>query len=94
MPALLIRHHVADFDRWKAAFDAEDAVRRTHGCLRSHLFRSIGTGGEMLILLEWDNLDRAWMFAQSDDLRATLPRTDGDDEPDLWLLTESSRMRI
>lgn len=31
MTTLMVTHPVADFDTWKAAFDAGDVVRRRHG---------------------------------------------------------------
>lgn len=94
MPALLIRLRVTDYGTWRSAFDEQDAVRRAHGCQRGLLFRGVGDEDEMVILLDWDEVDRAWMFAQSDDLQATLRRADVADKPDLWLLSETNRMRI
>jgi len=35
-----------------------------------------------------DDLDRARLFAQSDDLRETMTRSGMADEPDLWFLEE------
>ena len=32
MPYLMVRHRVADFDQWKAAFDAHQAARAEAGC--------------------------------------------------------------
>lgn len=94
MPALLIRHRVSNYGTWKVGFDAQDTVRRAHGCQRCLLFRGAGDDDEILILLEWDEVDRAWMFAQSDEMQAALQQPDVADEPDLWLLSDSSRMRI
>lgn len=88
MSALLIRHKVTDYERWKPVFDEQDATRRAHGCQRGHLFRSVSDPDEILILLEWDDLDRAWLFAQSDDLREVLKRAGVAEEPEVWFLGE------
>jgi len=91
MPALLIRHRVTDFATWKPVFDEQDATRRAHGCRGGRLFRNAADPHEMLILLEWDDPERARLFAQSDDLREELTRADVVDEPDLWCLEETDQ---
>lgn len=92
MPALLIRHKVADFATWRSAFDEQEATRRAHGCQLGRLFRNAADPNEILILLEWDSLDRAWLFAQSDDLREELKRPDVTDEPNQWFLVETDQV--
>ncbi len=89
MPALLIRHKVADYAAWKPGFDEHDATRRAYGCRGGRLFRNAADLNETLILLDWDDLDRARLFAQSDDLREALTRAGVADEADLWFLEET-----
>ncbi len=86
MPILLIRHKVTDFATWKANFDDQDATRGAHGCQGDRLFQNAADPNELLILLEWDSLERAYLFAQSDELRDDLKRADVADDPDLWFL--------
>ena len=94
MPALLIRHKVTDYATWQVVFHEQDAIRRAHGCQRGRLFRNDSDPNEILTLLEWDNLERAWLFAQSDDLREVLKRAEVADEPDLWFLGETDQMPV
>jgi len=91
MPALLIRHKVTDYATWQSVFDEQEATRRAYGCQLGRLFRNISDPNEIVILLEWDNLERARLFAQSDDLRDELKRAEVADEPDLWFLGETSQ---
>ncbi len=91
MPALLLRHRVTDYEAWKTGFDEQHATRRAHGCQRGRLLRSAAEPNELLILLEWDDLERARLFAQSDDLWDLMRRADVMDEPDLWVLEEADR---
>lgn len=94
MPALLIRHKVTDYETWQSVFDEQDATRRAHGCQRGRLFHNVSDPDEMLILLEWDSLERAWLFAQSDDLQEVLKRAEVVDEPDLWFLGETNQAPV
>jgi heme-degrading monooxygenase HmoA len=89
MPALLIRHKVNDFETWKPVFDELDANRRAHGCQGSWIFRNDDNPSETLILLRWDDLDRARLYVQSDDLRDALNRGGVAEEPDFWFLEDS-----
>ena len=93
MPSLLIRHHVADYDAWKAVFDEHELTRRANGSQGGRLFHSSSDPNEVLLLLEWDDLERARLFAQSDDLREELKQTDVTDDPDLWFLEGTNQAR-
>jgi heme-degrading monooxygenase HmoA len=91
MPALLIRHRVEDYATWKPVFDAEESTRRANGSQGARLFRNADDPNETLILLDWDDLERARLFVQSDDLRDAMEHAGVVDEPDLWFLEETSR---
>jgi hypothetical protein len=91
MPALLIRHKVTNYAAWRAIFDEQDATRRAYGCQLGRLFRNDSDPNEVLVLLEWDSLERAWLFAQSDELRDDLRRAEVADDPDLWFLGDANQ---
>jgi hypothetical protein len=88
MPALLIRHHVADYPAWKAVFDEHAFTRRANGSQGGRLFRDAVDRNEVLALLAWDDLDRARLFADSDDLREVMTRAGVTDRPDIWFLED------
>jgi heme-degrading monooxygenase HmoA len=91
MRALLIRHKVIDYETWLPGFDEQEAIRRAHGCQHGRLFRNVSDPNEILMLLEWDDLERARLFAQSDDLREELRQADVVDNPDVWFLGAANR---
>ncbi len=92
MPSLLIRHRVADFDVWKPLFDEHESTRRANGSQGGRLFRSADNLGEVLILLMWDDLRRARLFVDSDDLRMAMQRAGVTDQPDVWFLEDGDRL--
>ena len=93
MPCLLIRHTVQDYSDWKAVFDEQEDLRRANGSQGGRLFRSTESG-EVLVLLEWDDLERARLFADSDDLREALARAGVTDRPDIWFLEDVERPTV
>lgn len=90
MSALLIRHKVADYAIWRRVFDGHGDYRRASGSRGGRLFRNVADPNETLILLEWDDLTRARLFAQSDDPREAMALAGVIDEPYLWVLDETS----
>jgi hypothetical protein len=91
MPSLLIRHHVADYPAWKAVFDEQGDLRRANGSQGGWLFRSTESG-EVLVLLEWDDLERARLFVDSDDLKEGLIRSGVAGAPDIWFLEDGDHL--
>ena len=89
MPALLIRCHVADYPAWKTVFDEHAIARRANGSRGGRLFRDAADPNEVLALLTWDDLDRARLFVDSDDLRETMTRAGVTDRPDIWFLEDA-----
>ena len=88
MPCLLIRHKVQDYSTWKAVFDEDEATRRANGSQGGWLFRDADDPHEVLLLLAWDDLERARLFADSDDLREALARAGVTDRPDISFLED------
>jgi hypothetical protein len=91
MPSLLIRHHVADYSAWKAGFDEHAPTRRAYGAQGEWLFRDADDPQQVLLLLEWDDLERARLFVDSDDLREAMNRGGVVDRPDIWFLQDVDR---
>ena len=91
MPYVLIRHKVEDYAKWKTIFDEHGATRGAAGCKGGQLLRNADDPNELVILFEWDDLDKARQFGQSDDLRETMERAGVADRPDVYFLDEIER---
>ena len=89
MPYLLVRHRVEDYARWRPLYDEHGATRKASGSAGGRVFRSADNPNEVIILLEWDDLEKARQFAQSEDLRQAMQRAGVVDQPDLYFLNEA-----
>ncbi len=94
MPSLLIRHRVADIAVWKPVFDEHGMTRRANGSRGGRIFWSADDPLEVFVLLEWDDLERARFFADSDDLREVMARAGVSGEPEIWFLEELGRPAV
>ena len=90
MAVLLIRHRVRQYHDWKAVFDADAAARHAYGALSGRIFRGVSDPDEVVVVLEWDDPERARLFARSDDLRQALALAGVADQPDIWILGEGA----
>jgi heme-degrading monooxygenase HmoA len=86
MPYLLIRHKVQDYAKWKPLFDEHGASRQANGSRGGQLFRNAHDPNELFILFDWDDLEQARQFVQSEDLREVMQRAGVADQPDLYFL--------
>ncbi len=94
MPSLFIRCHVADYLAWRAVFDEYEPTRLANGSQGGWLFRNADDPDEVLLLLAWDDLERARLFADSDDLREAMARAGVTDRPDIWFLEDVGRPTV
>ena len=92
MPYFLVRHKVTDFAKWKPVFDEHGTTRQASGSKGGLLLRSADDPNEVVLLLEWDDLDRARQFAGSDDLRQAMQRAGVADQPDLYSLDHAEKV--
>ena len=88
MNYLLIRHKVADFAKWKPAYDAHGSARANAGLKEEHLLRNTDDPNEVVLLFSAQNLNKAKQFAASDDLRQRMQQVGVTDKPDIWFLND------
>ncbi len=70
MPYLLERYKGHDYARWRAVLDADAAGREAAGCRGARILRNADDPEEVVVLFEWDSLERARQRIES----ATLGR--------------------
>jgi heme-degrading monooxygenase HmoA len=84
MPYLLVRHKVADYTKWRPLFDQHAATRRANGAKGGQILRSANNPNEVILLFEWENLEKARQFAQSSNLREIMQQAGVIDQPDIY----------
>jgi heme-degrading monooxygenase HmoA len=94
MPYWLVRASVEDYEKWKPGFDEHSSARGESGSKGGRLFRNAEDPNEVVILLEWDNLENVRQFAQSDNLREAMQRHGVVDRPDVYFLEEVEEVPV
>ena len=93
MVNVLIRHEVADYAAWKAAFDAALDWRLHNGERSARIFHAAGNLNDLTLLFEWESLEQARVFLASDELKAKMAAAGVKGQPRVEFLTEMYTIR-
>ena len=88
MTYMLIRHRVADFEKWKPAYEDHRSAREAAGLKALHLWRNADNPSEVLLLFEAADLGKAKDFADSSDLKEKMQAAGVQGTPDILFLSE------
>lgn len=94
MPYILIRHKIQDYAKWKPVFDEHGTDRRAAGSKGGRLFRNADNRNELVILLEYADMNKAREFVQSETLRKAMEKAGVADKPDIYFLEEIERFSV
>ncbi len=93
MVHMIIRHKVADYSRWKEAFDAHLNLRKAAGETEARVMVSVDDPREVTLFFDWDSLDRARRFVGSDDLKQAMKLAGVVGDPDVRFLEDARAVR-
>jgi len=66
---MLTKFEVEDFPRWKAVFLAAESIRTAAGAKNVQIFQGSENSNMLMVITEWDSLEKAKAFSQSPGLR-------------------------
>ncbi|MGD9712812.1 MAG: cyclase [Thermomicrobiales bacterium] len=72
MVRLFVRHSVDDYASWRNAYDDFDTVRAQLGVVDKAVYRTAGDPNNVTVTHDFESLDSAKAFADSDDLKAAM----------------------
>ncbi len=89
MAHLLIRCKVESYPKWRPVFNEGDAARVAAGQIGTpQVFRSGDDPWEIVVLMEWDELERARQFVVSPELEAVMKSSGVADIPTITFLSQ------
>ncbi len=70
-----VRHTVADYDKWRSFFDADDARRRSAGATGTiQIFCDAEDANVVTAIMEWNNAENATKFMNDPALREVMQK--------------------
>lgn len=88
---ILIRHRVRDYAKWTPVLNEHGATLKAKGAKEGHLVHNANDPNEFVLLLEWDNREKARQFVLSEDLRKAMERSGVSDQPGVYFLDKRKR---
>lgn len=84
MATMFIRHQVADFGKWKQAYDAFGPERQQLGVSADAVYRRAEDGNDVTVTHEFATLEAAHHFVESNELRGVMQEAGVAGEPTVW----------
>ncbi len=85
--AVVVRTQVADFDSWLVAFNAHEDARQAAGILGHHINRAEDDPNNVSLFMALSDLEKAKVFATSDDLREKMQESGVISAPEITYMT-------
>jgi hypothetical protein len=89
MVHVLVHHKVADFNRWKEAFDTHIIARKRAGEIGFHVFHNMEDARDLFLLLDWESVDQAKKFMSSGELRERMQQAGVEGIPEIQYLEDA-----
>jgi hypothetical protein len=86
---VFIRHKVADYQKWRDAFEDYFAQRRDAGEQSFVIGHRDGDERDLCLLFMWSNAEEARKFLDSDGLRKAMKDAGVTDEPDVYIFEQT-----
>jgi len=68
-----LRLNVADYDKWRLGFDANESSRKAAGSTGANQFyRDVGNPNNVTLVLEWDEAEKAQAFLNDPRTKASM----------------------
>jgi hypothetical protein len=90
---MFIKHTVADYAKWKSAFDDHEAMRTASGVTGHSLHRDADDPNVVIIAFRVSDLNRAKEFAASDELRSAMEQAGVQGPPEIWFADDLEEKR-
>ena len=74
MPYVIVRIKFEDFATWKEVFDGAGSMRKEYGSKGVRIFRPVEDANQVVILGEYEDLERARQLFQSQEFREATSR--------------------
>jgi quinol monooxygenase YgiN len=93
MVNVLVRHKIADYQKWRVTFDASIAFRQQGGEESCRIFQNSEDPNKLILLFEWESAEKARHFMSSPELQARMQQAGVVSPPEIEFLNELHTLR-
>jgi heme-degrading monooxygenase HmoA len=88
MTFVLVIHRVEDYSKWKPVYDDDGDTRKAKGSKGARVMRNTKDPNHLVVITEWENLEKAKNFTESEDLKNTMIKAGVVGRPAVFYLEE------
>ena len=89
MAHILVRHKVANFDKWMPVYEEHRSARQAAGLKDLYLWHNEGDPNDIVLLFEASDIGKAKKFVDSSDLREKMQAAGVQEPPDIVFLSKA-----
>jgi hypothetical protein len=94
MVYMFVKHKVKDFSKWKPGFDEYGSTRKEAGSKGGILLRTSEDPDDVVVLLQWDNIENASKFSKSQNLKKKMEELGVIGKTDILLLDKIEDVQV
>jgi heme-degrading monooxygenase HmoA len=94
MATVLVRHKVNDYAKWKTVLDETKPMAKSSGVRSQRVLRNFANPNEVVVVNEFDDMNAAQKFAQSDELKKAMERAGVAEAPSVLFLNEVDKFTL
>jgi antibiotic biosynthesis monooxygenase (ABM) superfamily enzyme len=84
MVRMFVRHEVADYEKWRKAYDDFGKERGGMGVTGDAVYRSVVNANDVTVTHDFENLEKAKAFMESPRLREAMEAAGVTSQPSAW----------
>jgi quinol monooxygenase YgiN len=94
MATLLVKHRVANFDKWRAVFDRLEGLREKHGFIGHSVHRDATDPNTVVIVNRVKEMAEAKNYGASPELHAAMAEAGVQGAPEISFLNDVEDLRV
>jgi heme-degrading monooxygenase HmoA len=88
MTYVMVIHRVEDYAKWKPVYDEDGAIRKAKGSKGAQVMRNTKDPNHLIVITEWENLEKAKNFIESEYLINTMLKSGVVGKPAVFYMEE------
>lgn len=89
MATTVILHRVADYPRWRKAYDDFEPVQKAGGVINENVYQAKGDPNNVLVLHTFSTMDQAEAFLANPELKTAMQQAGVQGEPRVEIFEEA-----
>lgn len=93
MATIVVKHKVADYNKWKPVFDQHEKARREYGWTTHSLHRDVENPNIVVVIGRVKDINKAKEFTRSDSTETAMMKAGVQGTPEIWFLRDAEDKR-